>query len=104
MDLLLTKQGYFVPTQLGVDGIAFYCVCGPYRSCDTESATHARRLGYSRPEHNFTIGLSRLRQKVMIFTRNGLVDVELPYGPHFIALEHESYCEDDLGKRISLRR
>jgi hypothetical protein len=40
----------------------------------------------------------------MIFTRDGVVDVEVPYGAHFIAREHESYCETDLGKPIRALR
>jgi hypothetical protein len=96
----LHVNGYFVVSDTGIPDVRFFCICGPYQSCEGPSAAVASEMGYSRPEYNYNADITRLRQKAMLFTKDRVLSVEIKYGPVYFAREHESYCSKDLTTKI----
>jgi len=55
----LTAEKYFKPLDSGLPNVIFYCVCGPYETCDAQSQEISRQLGYERPSYDFVRGAAK---------------------------------------------
>ncbi len=102
----LKAWGYFKPRDANLPDVKFYCVCGPYRTCEHEAQQVAERLGYRLPQYDYVNGAGRLRQKILFFFVHGeMVEVEIPYQrPFYFTDESEAFCDVNLDKHIPRSR
>jgi hypothetical protein len=96
----LRRKGYFTPREIAYPHALFFCVCGPYSSCEPQSRDQSAALNYQRPAHDFVTGISRSRQLLMYFLRDQIVSIEMPHEWPFFAREHEAYCNTDLDMKV----
>lgn len=99
----LLANKYFIPAQVEVPEVIFYCVCGAYTVCDRPSKELADKLGYERPPHKFRF-LGE-EQEIMFFRGGEVTVINIPdIDARFsIAEPHQAYCSTNMTLQVPHR-